>query len=123
MKIGVFGDGKGRRVRRAVATSLVRVNGFNSEKWKVRSLIFPTVLHDCETWTMTKRLEKRSTHVRCGYGGRLQRISRAEKRTNESVRVKIGIEEDGRLQQTAIRRKLGILDMLCDHMRSEERRV
>src|SRR6218665_2279174 len=36
----------------------------------VRTLIFPTVLYGCETWTMTKKMEKRSTHVRCGYGGR-----------------------------------------------------
>jgi len=41
-----------------------------TEKWIVRSLIFPTVLYGCEMWTMTKKVEKRSTHVRCGYGGR-----------------------------------------------------
>src|SRR6218665_3536895 len=36
----------------------------------VRTLIFPTVLYGCEMWTMTKKMEKRSTRVRCGYGGR-----------------------------------------------------
>ena len=40
------------------------------EKRIVRTLIFPTVLYGCETRTMTKKMEKRSTHVRCGYGGR-----------------------------------------------------
>jgi len=28
------------------------------EKRIVRSLIFPTVLYGCETWTMTKKIEK-----------------------------------------------------------------
>jgi len=37
----------------------------------------------------------------------MQRISWTEKKTNESVRMKIGIEEDETLQQTALRRKLG----------------
>jgi len=37
----------------------------------------------------------------------LQRISWTEKKTNESVRLEIGIAEDEMLQQTAIRRKLG----------------
>jgi len=37
----------------------------------------------------------------------MQRISWTEKKTNESVRLEIGIEEDETLQQTAIRRKLG----------------
>src|SRR6218665_387413 len=39
----------------------------NTKKRIVRALIFPTVLYGCETWTMTKKMEKRSTHVRCGY--------------------------------------------------------
>ena len=39
----------------------------------------------------------------------MQRISWTEKKTNESVglRMEIGIEEDETLQQTALRRKLG----------------
>ena len=37
----------------------------------------------------------------------MQRISWTEKKTNESVRMEIGIEEDETLQQTAVRRKLG----------------
>lgn len=38
---------------------------------------------------------------------KMQRISWTEKKTNESVRMEIGIEEDETLQQTALRRKLG----------------
>jgi len=38
---------------------------------------------------------------------KMQRISRMEKKTNESIHMEIGIEEDETLQQTAIRRKLG----------------
>ena len=37
---------------------------------------------------------------------KMQRISWTEKKTNESVRMKIGIEEDETLQQTVLRRKL-----------------
>src|SRR6218665_2390951 len=37
----------------------------------------------------------------------MQRISWTEKKTNESVCMEIGIEEDETLQQTALRRKLG----------------
>ena len=36
-----------------------------------------------------------------------KRIPCTEKKTNESVRMEIGIEEDEMLQQTALRRKLG----------------
>src|SRR6218665_1160616 len=51
-------------------------------------------------------------HVRCGYGGRCkERISWTEKKTNESVRLEIGIEEDETLQQTALRRKLGFFGL------------
>jgi len=46
----------------------------------------------------------------------MQRISWTKKKTNENVRMKIEIEEDETLQQTAIRRKLEF----CGHvMRSE----
>src|SRR6218665_3965757 len=41
------------------------------------------------------------------FGKEVQRISWTEKKTNESVRMEIGIEEDETLQQTALRRKLG----------------
>ena len=46
----------------------------------------------------------------------MQRISWTEKKTNESVRMEIGIEEDETLQQTALRRKLGFFGHL---MRSD----
>ena len=36
----------------------------------------------------------------------MQRISLTEKKTNENVRLEIGKEEDEKLQQTVIRRKL-----------------
>src|SRR6218665_3626062 len=38
---------------------------------------------------------------------KMQRISWMGKKTNESVHMEIGIEEDEMLQQTALRRKLG----------------
>src|SRR6218665_1725262 len=39
---------------------------------------------------------------------KMQRISWTEKKTNENVRMEIGIEEDELLQQTMIRRNLGL---------------
>ena len=48
-------------------------------------------INACEVWIWRK----------------MQRISWTEKKTNENVRMEIGIEEDETLQQTAIRRKLG----------------
>ena len=42
-----------------------------------------------------------------GMRRKMQRILWMEKKTNESVRLEIGIEEDETLQQTAIRKKLG----------------
>ena len=34
------------------------------EKMIVRTLIFPTVLYGCETWTMTKTMEKKDQRMR-----------------------------------------------------------
>ena len=47
---------------------------------------------------------------------KMQRISWTEKKTKENLRMEIGIEEEETLQQTALRRKLDFLDMLCDQM-------
>src|SRR6218665_2680995 len=76
----------------------------------VRTLIFPTVLYGCETWTMTKKMEKKINACEMWIWRKMQRISWTENKTNESnesVRMEIGIEEDETLQQTALRRKLG----------------
>src|SRR6218665_3077041 len=75
----------------------------------VRALIFPTVLCGCETWTMTKKMEKKINACEMWIWRKMQRISWTEKKTNESVHMEIGIEEDETLQQTALRRKLGFL--------------
>src|SRR6218665_3079807 len=73
----------------------------------VRTLIFPTVLYGSETWTMTKKMEKKINACEMWIWRKMQRISWTEKKSNESVRMEIGIEEDETLQQTALRRKLG----------------
>ena len=49
---------------------------------------------------------------------KMQRISWTEKKTTESVRMEIGIEEEETLQQTALRRKLGFFGHV---MRSDEK--
>src|SRR6218665_1884472 len=82
----------------------------------VRTLIFPTVLYGCETWTMTKKMGKKINACKMWIWREMQRISWMEKKTNESVRMEIGIEEDETLQQTALRRKLGFFGQV---MRSD----
>ena len=64
------------------------------EKRIVRTLIFPTVLYGCETCTMTKKMEKKINACEMWIWRKMQRISWTEKRTNESVLMEIGIEED-----------------------------
>ena len=56
---------------------------------------------------MTKKMEKEINACEMWIWRKMQRISWTEKKTNESVRMEIGIEEDETLQQTALRRKLG----------------
>src|SRR6218665_310746 len=55
---------------------------------------------------------------------KIQRISWTEKKTNESVRMEIGMEEDETLQQTALRRKLGFFGhvMMLAHGDGRRRR-
>ena len=71
------------------------------EKGIVRTLIFPTVLYGCEMWTMTKKMEKKINACEMWTWRKMQRISWTEKKTNESVRMEIGVEEEETLQQTA----------------------
>src|SRR6218665_2294069 len=60
----------------------------DTKKRIVSTLIFPTVLYGCETWTMTKKMEKRSTHVRCGYGGRCKEYHGRRRRHTATKRDK-----------------------------------
>ena|SRR6218665_372343 len=70
----------------------------DTQKRIVRMLIFPTVLYGCETWTMTNKMEKKINACEMWIWRKMQRISWTEKKTNESVRMEIGIEEDETLQ-------------------------
>src|SRR6218665_606829 len=79
----------------------------DTQKRMVRMLIFPTVLYGYETWTMTNKMEKKINACEMWICRKMQRISWTEKKTNESVCMEIGIEEDETLQQIALRRKLG----------------
>src|SRR6218665_2210601 len=84
------------------------------QKRIVRTLIFPTVLYGCKMWTMTKKIGKKINACEMWIWRKMQRISWTEK-TNESVRMEIGIEDET-LQQTALR-KLGFFGHV---MRSDE---
>ena len=85
------------------------------KKRLVKAMIFPTVLYGCETWTLTKNLEKRINACEMWKWRKMQRISWTEKK-NEEVRRRIGVENVETLRQTALRRKLAFSDMLCDRM-------
>src|SRR5688572_535289 len=65
------------------------------------------VLYGCETWTMTKNLKKKINACEMWIWRKMLRISWMEKKTNEGVRMEIGIENDESLQQIALRRNLG----------------
>ena len=67
----------------------------------VRTLIFPTVLYGCETWTVTKKMGKKINACVMWIWRKMQRISWADKKTNESVRMEIRTEEDETLKQSA----------------------
>ena len=56
---------------------------------------------------MTKQMKNKIKACEMWIWRKMQRISWMEMKTNESVRVEIGIVEDETLQQTALRRKLG----------------
>lgn len=56
---------------------------------------------------MTKNMEKKINACETWMWRKMQRISWPEKRTNEGVRMEIWVENDERLQQTVIRKKLG----------------
>ena len=75
----------------------------DAKKRLVRAMIFPTVLYGCETWTMTKNLEKKINACEMWIWRKMQRISWMEKKTNEEVRLKIGVENDETLQQTVLK--------------------
>ena len=68
-------------------------------------MIFPTVLYGCETWTMTKNIEKINA-CEMWIWRKMQRISWTEKKTNKEVRRRTGVENVETLRQTAFRRKL-----------------
>src|SRR6218665_1363428 len=60
-----------------------------------------------DSWTMTKKWKKMINACEMWIWINMQRILWTEKKTNERVRMEIGIEEEETLQQTALRRKLG----------------
>ena len=57
---------------------------------------------------MTKKMEKKINACEMWIWQKMQRISWTEKKTNESVRMEIGIEKEETLQQTVLRKKLGL---------------
>src|SRR5678816_263749 len=69
------------KINRRVAIGKAAMNGLekiwkdkhvsiDTKKRLMKALIIPTVTYGSETWTMTKKMKKRLTHVKCGYGGR-----------------------------------------------------
>jgi len=57
----------------------------NTKKRIVRTLIFPTVLYGCETWTMTKKMEKKINTCEMWIWRKMQRISWTEKKTIDII--------------------------------------
>jgi len=86
----------------------------------VRTLTFPTVLYGCETWTMAKKMERKIIECEMRIWRKMKRVSWTGKKTNERVRMEIGIEEYETLQQTTIRRKLGLFGHVMQSDRLEK---
>jgi Reverse transcriptase (RNA-dependent DNA polymerase) len=104
-------------IKRRVAIGKAAMNGLekiwkdkhvsiDTKKRLVRALIIPTVTYGSETWTMTKKMRKKINACEMWIWRKMQRISWTEKRTNDWVRVAIGIENEETLQQTVLRTKL-----------------
>src|ERR1043165_8784519 len=79
---------------------------YRHEKRLLKALIIPTITYGSETWTMTKKMRKKINACEMYIWRKMQRISWMEKRTNDSVRMDIGIEKEETLQQTVLRAKL-----------------
>ena len=104
-------------INRRVAIGKAAMNGLekiwkdkhvsiDTKKRLVKALIIPTVTYGSETWTMTKKMKKKINACEMWIWRKMQRISWMEKRTNDWVRMDIGIEKEETLQQTVLRAKL-----------------
>ena len=104
-------------INRRVAIGKTAMNGLekiwkdkhvsiDTKKRLVKALIIPTVTYGSETWTMTKKMKKKINACEMWIWRKMQRISWKEKRTNDWVRMSIGIENEETLQQTVLRAKL-----------------
>jgi len=56
----------------------------------VNAMIFPVILHGCETWTKTREMEKKIDACEMWIWRKMLRVSWTEKRTNESILMEIG---------------------------------
>ena len=78
-KIEVTGSCKGEIILRRLARGRAAISGLN-KIWKdkvitittkcsiVNALVFPVVLHGCESWTIRKQRDQELTPLSCGAG-------------------------------------------------------
>src|ERR1043165_5464778 len=82
---------------------------YRHEKRLLKALIIPTITYGSETWTMTKKMRKKINACEMYIWRKMRRISWMEKRTNDSVRMDIGIEKEETLQQNSAKSKVEVL--------------
>jgi len=56
----------------------------------VNTMIIPVILYGCVTWTKTRAMEKKIDECEMWIWRRMTKVSWTEKRTNESILMKIG---------------------------------
>ena len=58
----------------------------------VKALVFPIVMHGCDSWTIKKAEHQRSDAFELWYWRRLMRVSWTARRTNQSILKEISLE-------------------------------
>ena len=104
-------------IKRRVALGKTAMNGMekiwkdknvriDTKKRLVRALIIPIITYGSESWTMTKKMEKKINACEMWIWRKMLRISWTEKRTNDWVRKTADIVEDESLLQSMLRARL-----------------
>jgi len=78
----------------------------DTKKRLARTLIIPIITYGSESWTLTKKMEKKINACESWIWRKMLRISWKEKRTNDWVRKTADIVEDETLLQSILRARL-----------------
>ena len=86
---------------------------------RVKAMVFPVVMHQCETWTVKKAEHEELMLLNCGYWRRLLRVSWTARRSNQSILKEIN--PDYSLQRLMLKLKLQYFGHLIRRANSLEK--